>query len=323
MIKKYILKRLLKAIPLLIALTVTCFFLIHSAPYDAIDYIATPQMTKDALERLRRVNGLDKPLFIRYLLWVRNLLKGDLGYSIITHESIKTVLAAKIPNTLILMVPSYILSNILALTAGLYASQHVRSRIRKIIDGLVSLGLSVPFFWFCLLFLYLFGYQLGIFPIAGMHSIGETGALDFLKHYVSPFICLAFAFLPDLFLYVETSADDELKKDYVTVQKAMGAADTSILRRHILINVLKPVVTKIGMALPGMLTGSLIVETMFAWPGMGSYYVKAIQAMDYPVVMIILLLSGVLVIAGNLLSDICCFVLDPRIRDEHKIKPDR
>ena len=311
--KTYVLKRIIKAVPILMLLTIICFFLIQIAPYDAIDYIATPQMNKETIERLRRINGLDKPVIMQYVIWVKNLINGDLGYSIITHESIKTSLIARIPNTAILMIPAYLISNCIAVMIGLFVSSRKHSLLRKIVDWLISLSLSIPFFWFCLLLLYVFGYLLDIFPISGMHSIGETGVLDFLKHYFLPFICLIFSFLPDLIIYVETSADIEFKKDYITVQKAMGATNLNILFRHVSVNVLMPILTKMGMELPMIRTGSLIVETVFSWPGMGSHYVKAIQAMDYPVVMTVLFFSGSLVILGNLLSDISYFILDPRI----------
>ena len=156
--KTYILKRIIKAVPILMLLTIICFFLIQIAPYDAIDYIATPQMNKETIERLRRINGLDKPVIMQYVIWVKNLINGDLGYSIITHESIKTSLIARIPNTAILMIPAYLISNCIAVMIGLFVSSRSHSLLRKIVDWLISLSLSIPFFWFCLLLLYVFGY---------------------------------------------------------------------------------------------------------------------------------------------------------------------
>lgn len=311
---KFILKRIAKAVPMIFLITIVCFLLIQFSPYDAIDYITTPQMDAATIERMKRVNGLDEPMHIQYLKWVKNLLQGNLGYSIISHESIAESLATKIPNTVKLILPSYLFAYFLAILLGLIAGGNEDRLIGRVIDWLSSLGLSVPSFWMAMLLVYLFSYKLDLLPVSGMHSVGEKSFGDFLWHYILPFVSLVFAFLPDLILYVQSSTKLQLKEDYATVQRAMGATKVQILLRHVSKNVLLPLITKLGMALPLLVTGALITETMFSWPGVGIYYVKAIRAMDYPIVMTILLFSSVLVILGNLISDVSYYLLDPRIR---------
>ena len=183
------------------------------------------------------------------------------------------------------------------------------------IDGLCSVGISMPTFWFAMILMYFLGYKFKIFPIMGMHTIGlEHSIADYFRHFAMPYIVLTIGFLPDLTRYVRGSTIGQLKEDYVIVQQAFGAKKAEILLKHVGKNVLIPLITKLGMALPMLVTGAVITETIFSWPGIGPYFVKAIQAMDYPIVMSVLVLSGTLVILGNLLSDILYCLVDPRIK---------
>jgi peptide/nickel transport system permease protein len=167
-----------------------------------------------------------------------------------------------------------------------------------------------------LLVIYKFGCDLKWFPIVGMHTIGDESFGDFMMHFIMPYCVLIIGFLPDLVRYVRSSTITQLNEDYVLVQKAFGSSRMEILFKHVSRNVLLPLITKLGMSLPMLVTGAVITETIFSWPGIGSYFVNAINKMDYPIVMDILLLSGTLVILGNLLSDILCALVDPRIRVE-------
>ena len=165
-----------------------------------------------------------------------------------------------------------------------------------------------------LLFIYYFGLKLDLFPVMGMNSLGEDSFEDFLHHLVMPYSVLVIGFLPDLVRYVRSSTVTQFDEDYVTVQKAFGSSSGTILLRHVSKNVLLPMITKLGMALPMLVTGAVITETVFAWPGIGVYFTNAIRSLDYPIVMAVLVLSGTLVILGNLISDILCAIIDPRIR---------
>lgn len=311
---KYLIKRILQAVPLLILITLLCFFLIDLAPYDAIDARITDDMTPQQIEQMREEAGLNDPFLVQYFRWLKNLFKGDLGQSLINRTNIATDLKEKIPNTIKLVLPSYATAFLLAIALGLVAGRYKNTWVDKIINSFASIGLAVPTFWVGLLFIYFFGLKLDLFPILGMHTIGEDSFEDFLHHFVMPYMVLTIGFLPDLVRYVRSSTVTQFDEDYVTVQKAFGSSAGTILVRHVSKNVLLPMITKLGMALPMLVTGAVITETVFSWPGIGVYFTTAIRNLDYPVVMAVLVLSGTLVILGNLISDILCATIDPRIR---------
>jgi peptide/nickel transport system permease protein len=312
---KYIGKRILQAIPLLIIITFICFLLINLAPYDAIDAVTTPEMSREEVEAKREAYGLNDPVLVQYGRWLGNIVKGEFGYSLLSHTSIKYDLMIRIPSTIKLVLPSYLTAYLLAIVLGLIAGSHRNKWQDKLIDGFCSVGLSMPTFWFAMIVMYFLGYKLNLFPLLGMHTIGlEDSFVDFLRHFAMPYIVLVVGFLPDLTRYVRCSTISQFKEDYVMVQQAFGAKKMEILFRHVSKNVLIPLLTKLGMALPVLVTGAVITETIFSWPGIGSYFVKAISAMDYPIIMSVLVLSGTLVILGNLLSDILCCLTDPRIK---------
>ena len=311
---KYILKRILQAIPLLILITVICFALINLAPYDAVDAITTPDMSAAEIEMRREAYGLNDPVYVQYFRWLNNILHGNFGYSLLSHTSIKYDLMIRIPNTAILVLASYATAYVLAIVLGLVAGSYKNRWPDKIIDGLCSIGIATPTFWFAMLLIYIFSFRMKIFPIMGMHTVGNNSLGDLLWHFLLPYITLVVGFLPDLTRFVRGSTIGQMKEDYVVVQQAFGAKKVQILFHHIIRNVMIPMVTKLGMALPQLVTGAVVTETVFTWPGIGNYFVSAVKGLDYPIVMAILVLSSTLVILGNLLSDILYCVVDPRIK---------
>ncbi len=313
---KYIIKRILAAIPMVLIITILCFGLMNLAPYDAIDAMTTPNMPQETVELIKAKYGYDQPVYVQYIRWLDGLLNGNFGYSIVTHQSISTDLAVRIPNTIKLILPAYLFAYFMAIVLGLLAGSHKNKWIDKLIDGLSAVGIALPSFWVAMLLIYFLGYRLNVLPIVGMHTIGkESSIIDFLKHYIMPFTVLFLSFLPDGVRYVRSSTITQYSEDYVMVQQAFGASKAEIMFKHVCKNVLLPIITKLGMALPMLVTGAIITETIFGWPGVGPYFVKAIQGMDYPIVMVILVLSSTLVILGNLLSDILYCLTDPRIKD--------
>lgn len=313
---KYIIKRTLAAIPMVLIITVICFTLMNLAPYDAIDAMTSPKMPPETVALIKAKYGYDQPVYIQYLRWVDGMLNGNFGYSIVTHQSISTDLAVRLPNTIKLILPAYLLSYALAIVLGLLAGSHKNRWVDKLIDGLSAVGIALPTFWVAMLLIYFLGCRLKLLPIVGMHTIGKEGSVgDFFKHFIMPFSALFLSFLPDAVRYVRSSTITQYSEDYVLVQQAFGASKAEIMFKHVCKNVLLPIITKLGMALPMLVTGAIITETIFGWPGVGPYFVKAIQGMDYPIVMVILVLSSVLVILGNLLSDILYCLTDPRIKD--------
>ena len=315
---KYIVKRVLQAIPLLLLVTMICFALINLAPYDAIDAIVTDNMTEAEIEAKREEYGLNDSVPVQYVRWLQNVMKGEFGISLTNRTSISYDLANRIPATIKLVLPSYLTAYVLSIVLGLIAGGNKNKWPDKLIDGLCSIGLATPTFWIAMLMMYFLGYKFRLFPLMGMHTIGlENDIVDYLKHFAMPYMVLTIGFLPDLTRYVRGSTASQLKEDYVIVQQSFGAKKSEILFKHVSKNVLIPLITKLGMALPMLVTGAVVTETIFSWPGIGSYFVKSIAAMDYPIIMAILLLSSTLVILGNLLSDILYCLTDPRIKSMH------
>ena len=301
---------------MVLLITVLGFSLMHCAPYDAIDAMTNPRMCQQTIDMIKVKYGYDQPLFIQYFRWLDGLINGNFGYSIVTKQSIAADLAVRIPNTMKLVLPSYMTAYLLAVILGLLAGSHKNKAADKLIDGFSSIAIAVPSFWFSMLMIFIFGYKLKLLPFVGMNSVGmEASFTDFLRHYIMPYIALVFTFLPANIKFVRSSTLTQFSEDYVLVQRAFGASKGEIMFKHVCKNVLLPIITRLGMALPYLVTGAIITETVFGWPGVGPFFIKAIQGLDYPIVMIVLVLSSTLVIIGNLLSDILYCITDPRIRE--------
>ena len=312
---RYILKRILQAVPLLLVISFIVFTLIHLAPYDAIDAQITSNMSQEEINILREQSGLNKPFLIQYVDWLGQILSGNFGHSLVTHNSVGEEILAKIPNTISLVLPAYITALIIAIVLGLLAAANKGKWQDKFIDAVASLGIATPSFWIAMIFIYVLGYQLNLFPIIGMHTIGKEGDFgDFLSHFVMPYLTLTIVFFAELTRYVRSSDLSQTNEEYVVVQQAFQATKTQIFTRHIIKNVLIPVITQVGMSLPMLVTGAIITETVFSWPGIGPYITQATRALDYPIIMAVMLLSATLVIVGNLISDILYSIVDPRIR---------
>lgn len=312
---KYILRRLLVAIPLLLVISVIVFLLMRAAPYDAVDAMTNPRMSQETIDAIRARYGYDQPAIIQYFSWLTGILtQGDFGYSILTKSSISEQLMSRLPATIMLVLPSYLVAYITAIVLGLFAGSHKGGRVDHIIDGIASVLIAVPTFWLAMLLIFVFGYLLRWLPIVGMQTVGDGSFIDVLRHFIMPFVTLTIAFLPDNLRYVRSSTITQTSQDYVMVQQAFGARRTEIMFKHICRNVLGPVLTRLGMALPMLVTGAIITETIFSWPGVGPYFMTAIKGLDYPVVMAVMLLSSTLVILGNLLADILNALADPRVR---------
>lgn len=313
---KYSLKRLIQAVPLLLIVTMITFCLIQLAPFDAIDSFVTPSMSAETIARIKEQEGLDQPIILQYFYWLKNIFQGDFGYSLIGHQNIGQALAEKIPNTLSLVVPSYVTALICAVFLGLYAGVHAEERKGKFIDQLCSVGISTPTFWLAMLLIYFLGYRWNLVPIIGMGTAGEVNGIgDFIQHFILPYIVLVLAFTPDLTRYVRALTMKELTADYVLTQRAFGATQTEILWKHLFKNILRPIIVQIGFFFPTMITGAIITESIFSWPGVGNFFLTAAKALDYPIILAIVLLSSVMVILGNLLADLAVMLVDPRIKE--------
>lgn len=311
----FIARRLAQVIPLLLVLTIIVFVLIHLAPYDVVDSYVTPSMSDEQVAAVRERLGLNEPVWVQYGAWLGNVLQGNLGNSLVNGLPIAGELATRVPNTILLVGPAYLTALVLAIVLGLLAGSRKGGALDRIIDSICSVGIATPTFWFALLVMFLFGYVLRMFPIFGMYTIGKEGNVgDLLLHMAMPYLVLVVAFFPDLTRYVRSSTITQLDEEYVQVQKAYGASRSFILTRHVSRNILLPIITQLGLAIPLLVTGAIVTESIFAWPGVGLYILSATSSLDFPVILAVLLLSAVLVLLGNLLADVLYVAADPRIR---------
>lgn len=318
MMLRYSLKRLGQAVPLVLIVTIITFTLIQLAPYDAIDSITTPNMSKETIQLIRQQQGVDKPVVVQYFYWLKNIFQGDFGYSLVGHRDIAQDLLQKIPNTISLILPAYLAALVFAIYLGIYAGKNRERFSGRLIDRFCSIGIATPTFWVAMMFIYFFGYRLHLLPIAGMRTVGVADGLDLFKHYLLPFSVLVLGFIPDLARYVRSATITQLKQEYVTTQKAFRASKHELLWKHVFRNVLIPVVIQIGFFFPMLITGAIITESIFSWPGVGNFFLTAAKSLDYPVIMAIVCLSSVMVILGNLLADLALMVIDPRVEEDER-----
>lgn len=314
---KYIAKRILQAIPLLLVISFIVFTLIYIAPFDVVDSMTQPNMTEEQIDLLRERLGLNQPFLVQYGIWLQNIFMGNFGNSLVTQQPIAQELMLRIPNTMLLVIPSYLTAMVIAIVLGLVAAANRGGWVDKLISFIASIGIALPTFWFAMVLIYIFGYQLNWFGIVGMYTVGGDRSFgDLLNHFVLPYLTLTVNFFPRILRYVRSSAMTQLDEDYVTVQRSLQASKREIFTNHIRKHILIPVATQLGLALPMLVTGAIITETVFSWPGIGPYLMSATRGLDYPVIMAVMLLSATLVIMGNLLADVLYFVFDPRIRRE-------
>lgn len=312
--KEKIIKRLLNIIPMLFFISLISFILMKLAPGDPLQAYITPQMSPDDIERIRKSMGLDQPVFVQYFKWLINALQGNLGYSLVSHRPVITVILERIPNTLLITVGALVLSILIAIPVGLFAGYKKNSIIDNILNVVSYIGISIPSFWFAMILIYLFSVKLNILPSIGMRTAGVKTTTDLIKHMIMPTIVLCYYNLCIFTRYIRSSTIGQLREYYVLTQRAYGSTTKEILFNHVLRNTLLPVITILAMSLPQLITGAFITETIFGWPGMGQLGVNAIFGYDYPVVMGITMISSLMLIVGNLFSDILYQLVDPRIK---------
>ncbi|RDU36063.1 ABC transporter permease [Neobacillus piezotolerans] len=312
--KRIIVKRLLNAIPLLIIISMIAFLLIKLAPGDPVRSFVTPDMAPEDVERIRQSLGLDKPIYIQYFLWLQNIFVGNFGYSMITKRPVLDMILERLPATVGLMGVSLIVTLIIAIPLGLFTAVKKNSLFDRIANLISYIGISIPIFWFALMLIYLFSLKWGLLPSMGMRTVGSDSVWDIIKHGILPCTVLAFQNVSVYMRYIRSSTIHQLEEDYVQIQYAYGANKTTVLFRHVLRNVLLPIITIIGLSIPGLVGGAFITETVFSWPGLGLLGVTSIFSFDYPVIMAITLFSSLMLVIGNLFADILYSVVDPRIR---------
>lgn len=328
---RYSVKRLLGMIPVLLGVTVVSFALIHLAPGKPTDALTdlNPRMTPEARQRLEQYYGLDQPLHIQYLRWLSRIVRLDFGQSFSADarpvmDKIWDPQAPFLDRRLVIT----LLINLLAmgvmigaaLPVGLYAAVRPYGLLDRVLTLLVFIGFAAPAFWVALLLMLLFGVHLGWLPLSGITSLGHQQMslwhqfLDRSAHLILPVCVSAMGGVAGLSRYLRSSMLDVVRQDYILTARAKGLPHRTVILRHALPNALLPVITVLGLSVPGLIGGSVIFESIFGIPGMGQLSYQAIMTRDYPVIMCVLVLTSLLTMIGNLLADLGYAAADPRIR---------
>lgn len=315
-------RRLLQAVAVIAVVTTVTFFLIHLAPGDPLGTNLDDGRVSEATRQYwRHAYGLDQPLWIQYVRYVTSIARGRLGFSLSFNEPVSAVLARALPNTLLLAGTGLVLSFGLGIVIALIQVAR-RGSVTDRVLGAVSLGLyCTPDFWLAQVALLVFAYWLPIFPSGGtvdvvMHPYLATwpAIVDRLRHLILPALTLAALAAALVARFQRAALLDVAGDEYLRTARAKGVPEWAVVVRHALRNALLPVISLLGLALPGFLTGTVFVERIFAWPGVGSLAVDAVSARDYPVVVACTLIASIAVAAGSLLADVLYAIADPRLR---------
>ena len=319
----YLIKRLGMMLPMLLGITIISFGVIHLAPGSPIDLQAdlNPKMTAESRARLRAFYGLDQPLHVQYFSWLKRLVILDFGnsFSADGRPVIKKI-GERIPITIFINLLSMILTISIAIPIGIISAVYQGSFFDKVTTVFVFVGFATPTFWLALLCMILFGVHLGWLPISGLKSINydylSWGAMckDRAMHLILPVTLSAFGGLAGFSRYMRSNMLEIIRQDYIITARAKGLPEGAVIFKHALRNALLPVVTILGLSVPGLIGASVIFETIFAIPGMGQLFFLSVMSRDYPVIMGTLVMGAVLTLLGNLLADIAYAWVDPRIR---------
>lgn len=320
----YALRRLLLAAPLLIGITFVSFAVIHLAPGEPTELQTgdlSVESSAQARQMLRELYGLDTPLHVQYWNWLTRILRLDFGRSFAPDgRPVMAKISERLPVTMLLNVIELIVIIALAVPIGVLSATRQHSTFDKVTTVFVFVGFATPDFWFALLLMMLFGVQLGWLPISGLRSLNwEYLAFwrqqwDFVSHLLLPIAVATFGGLAGLSRYMRQSMLEVVRQDYIQSARAKGLSERVVIRKHALRNALLPIVTILALSLPGLIGGSVIVESVFAIPGMGQLMVQSVFARDYPVIMGNLVIVATLTLVANLIADIAYGLVDPRIR---------
>jgi peptide/nickel transport system permease protein len=320
----FVLRRLVLAIPLLIGITFISFLVIHLAPGDPVEQMAgdlNPDRSVQAMEQLRKLYGLDQPLHVQYWRWLSRIVRLDFGRSFLPDgKPVLEKIGERLPVTLALNIVQMLVIVGFSIPIGVLSATRQHSALDKSTTIFVFVGFATPDFWLALLLIILFGVQLGWLPISGLRSANAEYLStwrqhwDLLSHLILPIFVASFGGLAGLSRYMRQSMLEVIRQDYVQTARAKGLSEQVVIGKHALRNALLPAVTILGLLLPGLIGGSVIIETVFAIPGMGQLMVQSVFARDYPVVMGNLVIVATLTLFANLVADVTYAVVDPRIR---------
>jgi peptide/nickel transport system permease protein len=310
---RYIIKRLVYLIPVLFFITIIVFSFIHLIPGDPVRMIYGVRATEEKLAVVRAQLHLDKPVYVQYILWLSNVLRGDFGKSLRSNEPVFPIIVQKLGPTLVLSLFSMIISVSISIVLGVLAASRRNTFTDFGIMGFAVLGISIPVFWSGLLMIMLFSLVLRWFPSMGYVGLFEN-PLQFLRHIILPAVTLGFALAGYTTRMTRSQMLDVLSQDYIRTARAKGVTEKLVIYKHALRNGLLPIVTAIGLQFGFLMGGQILIEEIFAWPGIGRLAVKAIFNRDYTMVQGVVLIVAVIFVIVNLLVDVLYAYLNPRIR---------
>jgi len=313
---KLFIRKLLYLIVMLFIISLISFIAIHAAPNS---FFASgelnPNITEESIAQLKAIYGLDKPLYVQFFSWVYSIVQLDFGISFSSGAMVKDEILSRIPITLTINIISMVLIFIISLYLGIKAALSKNSFFDRFTGQLSLLSFSMPSFYLALLLVLVFAINFEVLPIAGLHSMSDDGSLayylDFAWHLILPIFIIVFGGIGSLTLYIRSLTIEILKSDYIFFAKARGLNDKQILRYYILPNLYPPVITLLGLSLPGIIGGSVILEKIFSIDGMGLLFFQSALSHDYPVIMGILIIGAFLTLVGNMIADLVLLKLNP------------
>jgi peptide/nickel transport system permease protein len=315
----FVLRRIAVAIPVLTGVTLLAYLLVDLAPGDPvtalIDPVTRAELGAEWVALRKEQLGLNDPAPVRYLLWLREVAQGNLGYSLVSGQSVAGQITARLGPTVLLMGTALLIGTVVGMFVGILSAVRQYSGLDYSTTIVGFLAVSTPSFFLGLGLVYLFSVRWRILPSSGMHTLGGDGSpVDLLRHMILPVAVLAAAQAPLVMRYARSTMLEVLLQDYVTTARAKGLRERVVLLGHAFRNALIPLITVIGLSLPELLSGAVITETIFQWPGMGMLAVRAVSARDYPLILGTILVTATMVLVSNLLADLLYGAADPRIR---------
>ncbi len=313
-LQRFILKRGLITIPLLIGVSIMTFGMIHFIPGDPVDFITQfADLDPEVEDEIRSQYGLDQPVYIQYFNWMSDAIILDFGNAITTNRTVGAEIGDRLPYTLLMGSMAFLVTVVTAIPLGIYAAYHRNTRIDQVSRVFALLGVALPNFWLGLILILLFSSYLGLFPV--LPPTGE-GLLswDMIRYTILPAVTIGTGATALMMRLMRSSMVEELDKDYVRTARAKGLPEKTVIRKHVVRNSLISVVTVAAIQVAFIISGSVVVEVVFSYPGIGRLLVERVQTRDFPVIQALVLIIGVFVIFANMLADIIYAYLDPRIR---------
>jgi len=314
-----VLRRLFIAIPVLLGVTIINFIMMRMAPGNPVDMLVSPKLPDAAREAKMIELGLNEPAFVQFWSWLKNLvLHGDLGYSMITYEPVMNMILDRMGPTLLLMGSALVIGLAIAIPIGILSATRQYTKLDYIFVTGSFLGISIPNFFLGLVLVYVFSIQLGWLPSSGMRELGgDGGFLTVLKHMLLPVIVLVFNVAGRNIRYVRSSMLEILGQEYLRTARAKGLKESLVINRHAMRNALIPIVTVLGLEIPILFGGAVVIEQIFSWPGIGQLTMSSIMSRDYSTIMGLNLVAAFVVIMANIATDITYAFVDPRIKNSY------